>query len=131
MAAIKYDNGAPALSRQEEEKISKDVGAPGVLTVNISYTTNGEHSASSLHYSGQAADITKVNGQPVHDYHKNPAEKQAVDSIVKRANQNKAHEVFAPGRQTFRDGSHFQARTAAAQRALERQHENHVHIAEE
>jgi len=131
VATVKYINGAPALSKKVEDKLIKEAGAPGVLTLSVGFTTNGKHAANSNHYAGTAADIDFVNGMPAtqREYDRNSVATQTIDQLVDHANNSGAHEVFAPGAQIYKNGDPFTASTPAKQQELIQLHTTHIHVA--
>jgi hypothetical protein len=123
--AIEYmdSNGkaAPRLKHEVEREFLDDVAVPGINSIRIGYTTNGRHSPNSNHRRGQAADIDSINGKPVNTYNKDPEVKAWVDAIVSRFDNRRDHEVYAPGRQLYRDGRPVDNATLASQ------HQDHIH----
>jgi RHS repeat-associated protein len=126
---IKYQKGTPAMSSRTERYVQNKLNATDVTTVNISYTTNGEHSSNSLHYEengARAVDINKVDNQRVDSSAKNPEVMSKVSEIQNSFNSNDrggaAHENFGPSG-LYKDGQQFENST------LQAQHDGHIHEA--
>lgn len=105
-------------AKMVEGAISKS----GVQSVNINSTTGGVHGAHSLHASGRAVDINKVNGQRVSNT--NPGAAQ----LQRAARQNgDVRENFGPTimEKTSTPGG---APAPVTNQALIDEHETHVHL---
>lgn len=79
--------------------IKSDIAKGYTLTkIFISATTNGTHATNSRHYSGQAVDISRLNGKHMSVHYPSDAEVKAiVDAIQKETdNQSGVRENFGP-----------------------------------
>jgi hypothetical protein len=97
--AVDYADGAdaevePALITALKTCIKSDIAAGQTLTkIHVSATTNGKHAKKSLHYSGHAVDISRIDGKWMSlSYPSDAAVKAIVDAIQDAA--DKAPRVF-------------------------------------
>jgi len=112
------------MTEETKKYVEQTATNAGLLTVNISATTNGEHASNSNHYNGTAVDINMVNGGRVRTSGTDPEVARHVGWLQGTANDRGngvAHENFGPAG-LFRDGREFQ------NVKLQTEHENHVHI---
>jgi RHS repeat-associated protein len=94
----------------------------GVSSVNINSTTGGQHSQTSLHYTGNAVDINRVNDKRVDDPSNSTAVGNLQDSVAKRTG---VRENFGP---TRNEKTNRQGQSRAPSSAVVKQHQNHLHI---
>jgi hypothetical protein len=79
--------------------IKSDIASGQTLNkIYISATTNGTHAKDSRHYSGQAVDISKINGKYLSTQYPSDSEVKAiVDAIQTEADKQSAiSENFGP-----------------------------------
>jgi hypothetical protein len=60
--SVTYDKNVPPMTEETKNYIEKTATNAGLLTINITATTNGEHAPNSNHYNGTAVDINMING---------------------------------------------------------------------
>ncbi len=97
---------------------------------HVSATTIGEHAENSLHYAGQAADISRVNG--VKFLEMDAAARQTLgaevgNTIMSFISQNRMGELITPG-SAGRYNSVRGPLTGAQARSWINRHQSHVHI---
>lgn len=123
-AAVTYDKNVPAMTEETNQYIEQTATNAGLLSINISATTNGEHAPNSNHYNGTAVDINMVNGGRVRNSSIDPEVARHVGSVQETANDPRngiAHENYGPA-------GLWKGGRAINNSTLQAQHENHIHI---
>jgi len=122
---ISYEKNVPKMSPAAEKYVTGVLKDAGVISVTISATTNGKHDPDSIHYTGGAVDIDRVNGKAVNTYDKDKSVKAGTDAIQGAANSSSsgaARENYGPAG-LYRGGKEFK------NSRLQQEHSGHIHIA--
>lgn len=99
-----------------------------IKEIYISSTSNGKHSRRSNHYSGNAVDISRINGKMMYLYYpSNTAIKNAVNELQKAIKKYKyVRENFGPA---FNGKYRYSTKKwSGASRKTIRQHKDHIHF---
>jgi hypothetical protein len=102
--AVEYASGADneveqSLITMLKGAIKSDIASGHTLNkIYVTATTNGTHAAGSRHYSGQAVDISRINGKYLSTQYPSDSEVKAiVDAIQTEADkQSGIRENFGP-----------------------------------